>query len=85
MSVLCEVCTTERAVMLVYAKNPDTQTVEPKRGDNPFYPPEEAHIALNVCVPCFWDMTDTMRQENYIAIRATAVRLNKPAPPPEAL
>lgn len=76
--IVCEVCKAERATMLLYALNPGTPVPEPKRNENPFYPPAQAHIALNVCTGCFWDMCGTMRDEQYVSIRATAPLLNKP-------
>lgn len=66
--------------MLLYAMNPGSpQPTQLERGVSPFYPPEQSDVALNLCTDCFWDMSATMREEKYIAIRATGVRPNKPA------
>jgi hypothetical protein len=76
----CELCKEVRAVMLLYAMNPGKpQPTATERGVSPFYPPEESDVALNLCTDCFHDMAATMREEKYVAIRATAPRLNKPA------
>lgn len=80
----CEVCD-ERAIMLLYAKNPGSPTGDIERGMNPMYPPSEADIAMNVCTECFWAMSATMREEHYVNIRATGVIPNKaPSVPPGA-
>ena len=76
----CELCKEARAIMLIYAMNPGSeQPTVLKRGVSPFYPPENADFTMNLCVACFWDMSATMREEGYVAIRATGVRPNKPA------
>lgn len=79
MSTPCELCTVERAVMCLYAKNPDTKLPPAERNDNPFYPVEEADFTMNLCVGCFHDMATTMREEKYVGIRGTGVRQAKPA------
>lgn len=75
----CELCKEARAVMLLYAMNPGSQQpTATERNISPLYPPEQSDVALNLCVDCFHDMAQTMRDEKYVAIRATAPRLNKP-------
>lgn len=70
----CELCKEANAVMLLYAKNPGSPAGDIERVMRPMYPPEEADIMLNLCASCFWDMTETMREEKYVNIRATGVR-----------
>lgn len=64
--------------MCIYARNPGTKQESAQRGDNPFYPIEEADITMNLCVECFHTTAQQMRDTGYVQIRATAYRPRKP-------